>query len=51
MVIKLLKGDSQISAGYAVISALITVVFSVILAINAMDYVRNMQSWFCKRYD
>ncbi len=44
MVIMVLKGDGQISAGYAVIPALITVVFSVILVINAKDYVRNKQN-------
>ncbi len=43
MGIMVLMGDGQISAGYAVIPALITFVFSVILAINAKDYVTNKQ--------
>ena len=41
MAFMVLMGDGQISAGYAVIPALITFVFSVILAINAKDYVTN----------
>ena len=43
MAFMVLMGDGQISAGYAVIPALITFVFSVILAINAKDYVTNKQ--------
>ena len=43
MAIMVLMGDGQISAGYAVIPALITFAFSVILAINAKDYVTNKQ--------
>ncbi|MCR5335216.1 MAG: helix-turn-helix domain-containing protein [Synergistes sp.] len=43
MVIMVLKGDGAISAVYAVIPALLTFVFSVILVINAKDYVRNKQ--------
>lgn len=41
MVIMVLKGEGQISAGYAVVPALITVAFSVILVINAKDYVNK----------
>jgi hypothetical protein len=43
MVIMVLKGEGQISAGYAVIPALITVVFSAMVVINAKDYVRTVQ--------
>ncbi len=43
MAIMVLKGDGQISAGYAVIPALITFVFSVILAISLKDLVKNKQ--------
>ena len=43
MVIMVLKGEGQISAGYAVIPALITVVFSAMVVINAKDYVRTIQ--------
>jgi hypothetical protein len=43
MAIMVLKGDGQISAGYAVIPALITFVFSVILAISLKDLVNNKQ--------
>ncbi len=43
MLIMVLKGGGTLSAVYVVIPALITLVFSVILAINAKDYVRNNQ--------
>ena len=43
MAFMVLMGDGQISAGYAVIPSLITFVFSVILAINAKDFVKNKQ--------
>ena len=41
MVIMVLKGDGRISAVYAIVPALITAVFSLILVINAKDYVTN----------
>ncbi len=41
MVIMVLKGAGGISAGYAVVPELITVAFSVILVINAKDYVNK----------
>ncbi|MBR3168048.1 MAG: helix-turn-helix domain-containing protein [Erysipelotrichaceae bacterium] len=43
MVIMVLKEDSQIGVGYVIIPALITVAFSVILVVNAKDYVINRQ--------
>ncbi|MBR3357256.1 MAG: helix-turn-helix transcriptional regulator [Solobacterium sp.] len=43
MVIMVLKGGGQISAGYAVVPALITIAFSVLLAFNAKDYVTYKQ--------
>ena len=42
MGIMVLKGDGQISAGYAVIPAFITAVFSVMLCINAKGYVKTL---------
>ena len=43
MRIMVLKGSGQASAAYAVVPALITVTFSVILAVDAKDYVKNLQ--------
>ena len=43
MRIMVLKGSGQISAVYAVVPALITVAFSVILAVDAKDYVKSLQ--------
>ena len=42
MGIMVLKGDGQISAGYAVIPAFITAVFSAMLCINAKGYLKTL---------
>ena len=44
MVIMVLTSDGHISAGYVVVPMLITIVFSIILVINAKGFAANEQN-------